>query len=198
MKNLYKWVLSLGDSKYGIIALFVLAIMESSFFPIPPDVLLIALCLGFPKRSFYYAAICTLGSIIGAIVGYEIGNSLWYDELGEYTSIANFFFNNIFSENGFLKVKVLYEEYNFWAIFTAGLTPIPYKIFTITAGVFNIDLGLFVIASIIGRLGRFLAVGTLIWYFGTSVKGFIDKYFNILVCLFAIIIICSFMMIKLI
>ncbi|MFI3249114.1 MAG: YqaA family protein [Rikenellaceae bacterium] len=197
MKKIYEWVLSWGNSKYGAIALFVLAVMESSFFPIPPDILLIALCLGASKRSFRYAAICTLGSIIGAMGGYVIGDLLWYNGSGEYSTMANFFFDNIFSEDGFLKVKTLYEEYNFWAIFAAGFTPIPYKIFTVTAGVFNIDFVMFVIASIIGRAGRFFLVGALIWHFGAPIKSFIDRYFNLLVMLFTIILIGSFAVIKL-
>ncbi len=197
-KSIYDWMLSWGESRFGVIALFLFAVAESMFFPIPPDVLLIALCLGMPKRSFRFAAICMVGSIIGAIGGYMIGSMLWQNSAGEYTSIANFFFNNVFSEDKFLSVGELYNQYNFWIIFTAGFTPIPYKIFTITAGLFNIEFMMFIIASIISRGARFFLIAGLIWRFGAPIKGFIDKYFNLLAIIFTIVLIGSFALIKLI
>ena len=93
VKRLYDWMLSWGNSRWGALALFCFAFVESSFFPIPPDVLLIALCLGIPARSMRYAAICLAGSILGAIAGYGIGFFLWQNSAGEYTALANFFFN---------------------------------------------------------------------------------------------------------
>ncbi len=191
-------MLSWGNSKYGAIALLLFAFAESSFFPIPPDVLLIALCLGMPKRSFRFAAICMIGSILGAIGGYTIGSMLWQTGAGEYTSIANFFFNNVFSLEQFLSVGELYDQYNFWIIFTAGFTPIPYKIFTITAGVFDIDFIMFIIASIVSRGARFFLIAGLIWKFGAPIKSFIDKYFNLLAIAFTVLLIGSFALIKLI
>ncbi len=198
IKRLYNWVLSWGESRYGAVALLILAIAESSFFPIPPDVLLIALCLGATKRSFRYAAICTVGSLIGAAIGYGIGSSLWTTGAGEYTALANFFFNNVFSVEAFSSVESLYNEYNFWIIFTAGFTPIPYKIFTITAGVFNIDFTMFMIASAVARAGRFFVVAGLIYLFGAPIKSFIDRYFNLLAILFTALLIGSFAIIKLV
>ncbi len=196
VKRLYNWVLSWGDSPYGGVALFLLALMESSFFPIPPDVLLIALCLGATTKSFRYAAICTAGSIVGAALGYGIGSVLWQNG-GEYTAIADFFFNNVFSEAAFLNVGAMYEQYNFWIIFTAGFTPIPYKIFTITAGVFNVNFVMFIIASIVARGARFFLVAWLIWKFGAPIKSFIDKYFNLLAIAFTVLLIGSFALVKL-
>lgn len=195
-KRLYEWVLSWGESRYGAIALFILAVMESSFFPIPPDVLLIALCLGAQRKSFRYAAICLGGSIIGAVGGYTIGSMLWMNG-GEYTAIANFFFEHLFTEESFLNVSELYNKYNFWIIFTAGFTPIPYKIFTITAGLFHVDFVMFIIASIVARGARFFLVGWLIWKFGAPIKSFIDKYFNLLAIAFTVVLIGSFALIKL-
>ncbi len=197
IKKLYDWVLSWGASKYGAIALFVLAVMESSFFPIPPDVLLIALCLGAQAKSFRYAAICLAGSIVGAAGGYMIGSVLWMNG-GEYTAIANFFFEHLFTEESFLSVGELYNKYNFWIIFTAGFTPIPYKIFTITAGLFHVDFVMFIIASIVARSMRFFLVAWLIWKFGTPIKSFIDKYFNLLAIAFTVVLIGSFALIKLV
>ena len=192
IKRLYDWVLSWGDSKWGVWALFVLAFAESSFFPIPPDVLLIALCLGAVKRSFRFAAICLAGSILGAAGGYAIGYYLWQNTAGEYTALANWFFAHVFTEESFLSVKALYDKYDFWIVFTAGFTPLPYKIFTITGGLFKIDLLMFFVASIISRGLRFFLIGGLIWKFGAPIKTFIDKYFNLLAILFTVLLVGSF------
>lgn len=195
VKRLYDWVLSWGDSRWGALALFVLAFAESSFFPIPPDVLLIALCLGAVKRSFRYASICLAGSILGAILGYGIGYFLWQNATGEYTSLANWFFANVFSEDSFLQVKSLYDKWDFWIVFTAGFTPLPYKLFTITGGLFHINFVMFILASIVSRGLRFFLIGGLIWKFGAPIKTFIDKYFNLLAIIFTILLVGSFILI---
>lgn len=189
VKRCYNWVLGWADSRWGALALFVLAFAESSFFPIPPDILLIALCLGQTKRSFRFAAICTLGSVTGAIAGYAIGAGLW-------SVVDHWFIPNIFSQAAFDNVGNLYNEWNFWAVFTAGFTPIPYKIFTIAAGVFAINFPMFILASIIARGMRFVLIGGLIWKFGAPIKTFIDKYFNLLAILFTVILVGAFMLLK--
>lgn len=192
IKRLYDWMLSWGDSRWGALALFLFAFAESSFFPIPPDVLLIALCLGAVKRSFRFAAICTAGSILGAMLGYSIGFFAWQTTAGEYTALAEFFFAHVFSVEAFEKVGGLYDQYNFWIVFTAGFTPLPYKIFTISGGLFHINLPMFVLASIISRGLRFFLIGGLIWKFGAPIKGFIDKYFNLLAVAFTVLLVGSF------
>lgn len=192
VKRLYDWMLSWGDSRWGALALFLFAFAESSFFPIPPDVLLIALCLGAVARSFRFAAICTAGSILGAMVGYAIGYFVWQNAAGEYTALAHFFFNHVFSVEAFEKVGALYDQYNFWIVFTAGFTPLPYKIFTITGGLFHINFVMFVVASIISRGLRFFLIGGLIWKFGAPIKSFIDKYFNLLAIAFTVLLVGSF------
>lgn len=192
VKRLYDWMLSWGDSRWGALALFLFAFAESSFFPIPPDVLLIALCLGAVARSFRFAAICTAGSILGAMVGYAIGYFVWQNAAGEYTALAHFFFNHVFSVEAFEKVGALYDQYNFWIVFTAGFTPLPYKIFTITGGLFHINFVMFVVASIISRGLRFFLIGGLIWKFGAPIKTFIDKYFNLLAIAFTVLLVGSF------
>lgn len=195
VKRLYDWVLSWGDSRWGALALFVLAFAESSFFPIPPDVLLIALCLGAVTRSFRFAAICLAGSILGAAGGYAIGYYLWQNTAGEYTALANWFFAHVFSEESFLEVKSLYDEYDFWIVFTAGFTPLPYKLFTISGGLFRIDLVMFFVASIVSRGLRFFLIAGLIWKFGAPIKTFIEKYFNLLAILFTVLLIGGFFLI---
>ena len=198
LKNLYNWVLEWSNSKWGAFALFLLAFTEASFFPIPPDVLLIALCLGSRSKSLYFVAICSLGSALGAIFGYSLGYFLWWNGSQEFSQFANFFFNIIpgFSTEIFYDIKQKYEEWNFWVIFVSGFTPIPFKVFTVSAGAFNINFNLFLIASLIARSARFLIIGGLIWRFGVPIRSFIDKYFNILAFLFSFLLVGSFFIIK--
>ena len=197
IRKLYDWVLKWAETPYGPLALFILAFAESSFFPIPPDILLIALALGARKKSLYFALICSLASISGGLFGYGIGHFLWWEGSG-YTRIAYFFFNNIpgFSEQLFTILKSQYDQYGFMIIFTAGFTPIPYKIFTISAGAFDINLLNFLIASTISRSARFFLVSGLIWKFGEPIRSFIDKYFNLLTILFTVLLIGGFILIK--
>ncbi len=196
MRRLYDWVLGWASSKWGALALFVLAFAESSFFPIPPDVLLIALCLGIPKRSFRFAAVCTVGSVLGALAGYSIGYFLWQNAAGDFTGLARWFFAHVFSVESFEAMRGVFEQWDFWIIFSAGFTPIPFKLFTITAGVFDISLGGFVAASIVSRGLRFFVVGWLIWRFGPPIKAFIDKYFNWIAVAFTVLLIGSFVVVK--
>lgn len=198
IRKLYDWVLSWADTPYGAIALFTLAFAESSFFPIPPDALLIALVLGARKKAFKFALICTIGSISGAVLGYLIGHYLWWTQGNEFSSVAGFFFSNFpgFTEEMFFKIQQLYNQFNFWIVFTAGFTPLPYKVFTVSAGAFNINFPLFMIASIISRGARFFLVSALIWKYGSPIKSFIDKYFNMLAILFTILLIGGFVLIN--
>ena len=188
-------MLSWGNSRWGALALFLFALAESSFFPIPPDVLLIALCLGVTSRSFRYGAICLSGSIVGAMIGYAIGFFCWQNTAGEYTALANWFFAHVFSLESFHSVGELYDKYNFWIVFTAGFTPLPYKIFTITGGLFHINFAMFIFASIISRGLRFMLIAALIWKFGAPIKSFIDKYFNLLAIAFTVLLIGSFFLV---
>lgn len=188
-------MLSWGESRWGALALFLFAMAESSFFPIPPDVLLIALCIGATTKSFRFGTICLVGSIVGAVIGYFIGFFLWQNTAGEYTALAQFFFDHVFSEESFLSVSALYEKYNFWIVFTAGFTPLPYKLFTISGGLFHINFMMFLVASIISRGLRFYLIAALIWKFGAPIKQFIDKYFNLLAILFTVLLIGSFFLV---
>lgn len=198
VKDLYQWVLGWAKSPYGSYALFVFAFVESIFFPIPPDILLIALALGMPSKSFRFALNCSLGSVLGAVIGYTLGYYAWISAPGEFTGFAKFFFDNIpgFTIELYEKIRLLFEEWNFWVIFTAGFTPIPYKVFTITAGVFHVNFSMFLIASAISRSARFFLVAWLIWKFGPSIKSFIDKYFNWLALGFTVFLIGGFVVIK--
>ena len=191
VRRLYDWVLHWADTKYGTPALATLSFAESSFFPVPPDVLLIALDMGKPKKSFYYALICSIASVLGGILGYYIGHGLW--EL-----LSAFFFTYIpgFTPEIFEKVQGMYNEYGFAAVLIAGFTPIPYKVFTIASGVFGMTFPLFVLASVISRSARFFIVSAMIYFFGEPIKKFIDKYFNLLSAAFVVLIILGFIGIK--
>jgi len=198
LRKIYDWILHWADTPYGPIALFILAFAEASFFPIPPDALLIALALGARSKSFKFAINTTIGSVTGALLGYAIGYFIWWGFDGSFSVVALFFFDNIpgFTQEIFYNVKNLYDEWNFWIIFTAGFTPIPYKVFTVSAGAFEINLAMFVIASVISRAARFFLVAYLIWRFGPQIKSFIDKYFNMLAILFTVLLIGGFVLIK--
>ena len=198
IRSLYNWVLSLADSKNGEKSLGVISFTEAIFFPIPPDILLIPLCLGNRNKALRFFTVCSILSILGGIAGYFIGTKIWWSGANEFSAIAQWFFEYIpgFSESIFYSIKSKYELYDFWIIFTAGFTPIPFKIFTISAGAFNVSFIMFVIASAISRSLRFLIVSALIYKFGQPVKELIDKYFNLLSVIFTVLLIGGFLLIK--
>ncbi len=198
LRSLYDWVLELSNHKSGPLALFILAMAESIFFPIPPDVLLIALAIGSRRKAFLFGFLCVLGSIIGAVIGYLIGYHAWWSTVGNYSPFAMFFFDHIpgFTHASFTRISELYNQYNFYIIFTAGFTPLPYKVFTLTAGAYAINFPLFIIASIVSRSTRFLLIAALIWKFGSPIKAIIDKYFNIVAIIFTVLLIGSFVVLK--
>ena len=179
LSKLYQKSLDLAAHKRSKTFLAIVSFIESSFFPIPPDVLLIPLCLGNRKKIYFFAFICSCFSIIGAIFGYYIGKLLWWNIPGtEYSYIANMFFEYVpgVTIDGFNRIQAMYDRYNFWIVFTAGFTPIPFKLITISAGTFNINFLMFVVASIISRSARFFIVASLIKVFGDPIKEFIEKY----------------------
>ena len=193
VRRLYDWVLHWAETPYGTPALFVLALAESSFFPIPPDPLLIALCLGAAKRSLRFAAIATGASVIGGVIGYGIGAGAWH-------VVGDWFFQYVpgVSPDAFARVQGLYDRWDFWAVFLAGLLPIPYKVFTLSAGVFSINFPVFFVASVLSRGLRFFVLAGLIYRFGRPIEGFIDRYFNLLAWVFGILLVAGFLVIKLV
>ena len=191
LRRLYDWVLHWADTPFGAVALFVLAFAESSFFPIPPDPLLIALCIGEPKKSMRFAVWCSVASVLGGAAGYLIGYAVW-------EAVGPYFFHYVpsFTPAAFEHVGGLYERYNFWVVFTAGFTPIPYKLITVAAGVFRINFGVFLLASVLSRSARFFLVAALIRRFGPSIRDFIDRYFNLLSFLFVALLAGGFVVFK--
>jgi membrane protein YqaA with SNARE-associated domain len=198
MKRLYSWVVKWADTPYAISALFILAFIEAIFFPVPVDILLIVLVLGCRPKAFTYALYTTIGSVSGAFVGFMLGHFLWLTKGGDFTWFANLFFNNIpgFSIDLFNGFKVLYDKHDFWIIITAGFAPIPYKIFTVTAGVFDMNLPMFLIASLFSRGARFFLLTLLLWRYGQPIQHFIEKYFNIIAIGFSVCLAGSVIIIK--
>ncbi len=188
LKRLYDWVLHWANTPYGTPALFLIAFAESSFFPVPPDILLIALCLSIPKRAFRYALVCTIGSVLGGAFGYLLGWHFW--------DIAKGIIFNYIAPEGFETVRGYFIQYEAWAVGIAGFTPIPYKVFTIAAGFFRADFVVFIIASILSRGARFFIVAALLYKFGPPIRTFIDRYFNLLTIVFMALLIGGFILIR--
>jgi len=189
LRRLYDWVIGWADRPGGIWALFVLAFCESSFFPIPPDVLLIALAVGAPAKSFRFALICSVGSVLGGVMGYIIG---W-----QFMDIAG---GKIISFYGLTDqvdyIATLFRKWDAWAVAIAGFTPIPYKLFTIAAGAFDMNFPVFLISSAASRSLRFVLVAAMIYYFGAGIRHFIEKYFNLLATTFTVLLVAGFAAIK--
>ena len=191
VRRLYDWILHWADTPYGLQALAILALAESSFFPIPPDPLLIALCLGATGRALRFAAVTTIASVAGGLLGYAIGAAVW-------GSVSGFFFEYVpgVTPEAFATVQGYYDRWDFWAVFLAGLTPLPYKVFTISAGVFAINFPVFVLASVLSRGLRFFLVAGLIYRYGESISSFIDRYFTILTWVFGLLLVLGFVLIE--
>jgi len=192
-RALYDWVLHWADTPYGVPALFIISAAESSFFPLPPDPLLLALCLGASRKSLKFAGVCTIASVLGGILGYAIGAGAWH-------VTQDWFFAYVpgVTAEAFERVREFYDTNGFAAVFLAGLTPIPYKVFTLASGVFNINFAVFVLASTLSRGFRFFLVAGLVYRFGPSIERFIDQHFNRLVILFGVLFVGGFLMIELI
>jgi membrane protein YqaA with SNARE-associated domain len=198
IRRLYDWLLHWAATPYGGIVLFVWSFAESSFFPIPPDAFLIAMVLGARLRAFYFATLISIASVLGGIAGYLVGSYLWWASPGEFSAIAQLFFDNVpgFSAEQFERVQGLYDRWDFWVVFTAGFTPIPYKIITISAGAFDISFAIFVIASALSRAARFFLVAYLLWRYGEPIREFIDRRFSLLSILFVILLVGGFYLIR--
>ncbi len=182
VRRLYDWVLSWANSPRGTWALFLISFAESSFFPIPPDPLLLGLCLGNRARAFWYAFVCSFGSVLGGIFGYILGRTVWL-------RINTFFYDWIpgFTEKAELSFRDNYEEHGVFIVFMAGFSPIPYKIFTLLSGAMKMNFFAFVAASTVSRSARFFLEGALIWKYGEPIRIFIDRYFDKLALLFIVL-----------
>jgi membrane protein YqaA with SNARE-associated domain len=185
ISDLKHWVLAWGDSPWGSLALFVLAFWESSFFPIPPDGLMIALAAGNLSFALGFSGIATAGSLLGAMLGYWIGLRGGRPVL-----------NRFFSAKRIHYVEQQYQKRDIWAVTIAAFTPIPYKVFAIGAGAFRLNFRRFMLASLIGRGGRFFLVGILITVFGTQIETIVDDYFDVLAIAFVVMLVMGVLVIR--
>ncbi|MEJ5287567.1 MAG: lipoprotein B [Candidatus Kapaibacterium sp.] len=190
LRRTAEWMESFAQTKYSLWALFGFAFAEASFFPIPPDVLLIAMALSFPKRSYVSALWCTIGSALGGVLGYFIGYSLM-----EVVGVKIIDFYN-FHEAWAKVVATFNSDVGYWFLAGAAFTPIPYKVATIAAGATQQSFVPFLIISFFGRGLRFFLVATLFYFFGPPVKSFIDKYFEKLTLAFLLLLVGGFVVIK--
>ena len=193
LRRLYHWVLSWADTPYGTPALALISFAESSFFPIPPDVLQIALSVSKPKRSFYYAGVSAVASVLGGILGWYIGFALW-------SVVGDFFQSYVpgFSAKNFQHVGELYQDNAFLTLLGAAFTPIPYKVFTVAAGVFHefVPLTTLILASGLGRSLRFFLVATVLYFCGPSAKYLLERYFEAITLALFLLAVAGFVVIK--
>lgn len=178
-------MLAWAGSPWAPVALAIFAFWESSFFPIPPDPLLIAMAVANPNNALFYAGVATIASVAGAALGYGIG--LW----GGRPIV-----NRLFKEDKVQTAEGLYQRYDVWAVTAAAFTPIPFKVFTITAGVAELNFKRFLIASFLGRGGRFFLVGGLVFIFGDSIENAIDEYFEYFTVGFIVLLVLGFIAVK--
>ena len=190
LRSLYNWTLKKAEHKYSSWVLSIVSFAESSFFPIPPDVLLIPMIIAKRTKAWTYAFICTLSSVFGGVVGYAIGFFL-------FNSIGILIVEFYHLTNSFNTFENYYKEYGMLIVLGAGFTPFPFKFITIASGVFSLNIFLFIFTAFIARGFRFYLLAILLFIFGEKIKFLIDKYFNILAVLFFILLIVSFMLIKL-
>ena len=189
LKRTYNWTLEKAQHKNAKWYLSLISFAESSFFPIPPDILLIPMALASKARALFYAFMCTLFSVLGGILGYAIGY-FFYNSVGIY--IVDFYH----LENSFSVFESYYKEFGILIVLGAGITPFPYKFITIASGVFGLNIFLFIVVSIISRGLRFYLIAILLYFFGERIKLIIDNYFNILTIVFFILLVGSVFIIR--
>lgn len=189
LRRLYDWTMELAAKPYAVWALAAVAFAESSFFAVPPDVMLIPMVLAARQRAWFLAGVCTVASVIGGSFGYWIGAGL-YDTLG--IRIIEFYGLS----DRFAEFSAKFNEHGAWAVLFAGVTPFPYKVITITSGVTGLDFWTFTISSIVARGLRFYIVAALLWKFGDPIKAFIERWLGPLTLLFFILLFGGFWAVK--
>ena len=185
LRTAYDWALHWAAPRYALPALCAISFVESSFFPIPPDILVIAMTVAVPSLWWRYSLFCSFASVLGGVFGYFIGYQ-FMDLVGQ--RILDFYH----LQETFDKIGGLSNEHQGWAVAAAGFNPLPYKIFTLAAGTFKIDLTTFILASSISRSARFFLVGFLIYKFGPPIKALIEKYFNLFSIVFFVLLVLGF------
>ena len=190
LRGLYDWAMAQAERPYALWTLALISFVESSVFPIPPDVLLIPMVLAAPTRAWLIAGVCTVASVLGGFAGYAIG-ALLFEALGQ-PILAFYGYLERFAE-----FQVRYNEWGAWIVFGAGLTPFPYKVITIASGVTGLDLPTFGVASVLARGLRFFAVAALLWWFGPPMRRFIERNLGWLTVVFFVLLLGGFLVLKL-
>ena len=189
LRRLYDWTLRLADTRYAMWALAAVAFIESSVFPIPPDVLMIPMILARPRRAWEIAALATLASVLGGLAGYWIGDAL-FESVGR--PVLEFYGKDAY----FDEFRARYNEYGAWAVLIAGVTPFPYKVVTILSGATGLSLTIFVVASVVARGLRFFALAALLWKFGPPIREFIERRLGLLFTLFCVLLVGGFVVVR--
>ena len=189
IRRLYDWTVSLAASPHALWALAFVAFIESSVFPIPPDILMIPMILAAPRRAFLIAGIATASSVLGGLLGYWIG---WgaFESLGR--PVLEFYGKDAYFDD----FRTRYNEWGAWAVLIAGVTPFPYKVITILSGTTGLNLAVFTLASIVARGLRFFVVAALLWKFGAPIRDFIERRLGLMFTLFVVLLLGGFLLLK--
>ncbi|WP_370402658.1 YqaA family protein [Sulfitobacter sp. JB4-11] len=185
LQRLYDWTLSLAEHPRALWALAIVAFVESSFFPIPPDIIMIPMIIARPNRAFVIAGIALVASVLGGLLGYAIG-AFAYEAIGEPILSA------LGKTDAMAEFSGRFNDMGFWAVLTAGVTPFPYKVITIMSGWTGMPLGVFIATSILARGLRFFLVAALLWKFGAPVRRFIEKRLGLMFTLFVVLLLAGF------
>ncbi len=189
IRKLYDWTLSLADSRHALWALAFVAFVESSVFPIPPDILMIPMIIARPSRAFLIAGVATLASVAGGLFGYYIGAGL-FESVGRPVLE---FYGKTEAADSFAE---RFNAYGAWSVLIAGVTPFPYKVITIMSGWTGLDIGVFMISSVIARGLRFFVIAALLWKFGSPIRDFIERRLGLMFTLFVVILIGGFFLVR--
>ncbi len=184
-RRLYRWTMALAETRYAPLALGVIAFCESSFFPVPPDVILVPMSLARPQRAWLYAVICTLGSVLGALLGYAIGALL-------YKTIGHWLIHLYGYDTRIADLRTFFARWGWAFILVKGLTPIPFKLVTIFCGLVSYNLPLFVLLCAVTRGARFFALAVLLTLFGEKIKGLLERFFGVFMALLVVIAVAGF------
>jgi membrane protein YqaA with SNARE-associated domain len=187
--RLYNWTLSLAHSPYALWALAIIAFIESSVFPIPPDLLMIPMIIAAPRRAFVIAGVATVASVLGGVLGYGVG-MFAFDSLGEPILQA------LGKAHSMEEFSTRFNDMGFWAVLVAGITPFPYKVITIMSGWTAMPLGTFIATSILARAFRFFIIAALLWRFGEPIRAFIEKRLGLVFTMCCLILVGGFVLVR--
>lgn len=189
IRRLYNWTMGMAEHPHALWALAVVAFLESSVFPIPPDVLMIPMILARPSRAWVIALVALVASVLGGLLGYYIG-AVFYDQIGQPILVT------LGKEAYFDQFQQRYNDWGIWVVLTAGVTPFPYKVITILSGATSLPLGIFMATSVVARGLRFFVLAGLLWKFGPPIRLFIERRLGLLFILFMILLLGSFVLVR--